>query len=178
MIYSPFNAIIPSVQYFGSALPIHGHVYRKLNFASKVVEAWGLSDGKKVQDCDYVFGVVDDVPEKKGMDIWKQMSSKWSFTCICGIFPLKLFRDYSLYSVYILHPACVLLSVDCSLHFTPSLQSAVRGPQSAVHSICFPLTEFEILEAATTNGFIFSNKSIHLMESMGVRLTWRDWRMV
>ena len=94
-------------------------------------------------------------------------------------FPLKPFRDYSLCSVYILHPACVLLSV-CSLHFTVSLhftpgfqsavripqllspQSAVRCPQSAVHSLQsavrsppITLTAFEILVAATTNGFIF-----------------------
>ena len=48
---------------------------------------------------------LEQATEKKGMDLWKQMSSKWSFTFFCGIFWLKPvpFRDYSLCSVCILH---------------------------------------------------------------------------
>ena len=44
-------------------------------------------------------------------------------------------------TVFILHfnPACVLLSV-CGLHFTLSLHFT-PGPQSAVHSLRFTLTE-------------------------------------
>ena len=107
------------------------------NFAS-TVEAWGPSDGKKVQDCAYVFGPSPTF--QKGMDWWKQMSSKRSFTCIRGIFfPLKPFRDFTLCSVYILYPACLLLSVcslhfTVSLHFTPGFQSAVRSPQSTCYT--------------------------------------------
>ena len=57
------------------------------NFASKV-EAWGLSVGEKGSRLRLCFRVVDDVPEKKGMDLWKQMmsSSKFLFTCIWGTF--------------------------------------------------------------------------------------------
>ena len=60
---------------------------------------------------------LEQATEKKGMDLWKQMSSKWSFTFFCGIFWLKPvpFRDYSLCSTCILHQACVLLSF-CILH--------------------------------------------------------------
>ena len=97
------------------------------NFASKV-KPWGLSDGKKGSRLRLRFWVVDDVPEKKGMDLWKQMSSsKCSFTCICGFFfVLRLFHD-SLCSAGLLGLhftwACVLLSV---------------------RSLCFTLTELRI----------------------------------
>ena len=40
------------------------------NFASKA-EARGLSDGKKVQGCDYVFGSLTTFQRKKGMDLGK-----------------------------------------------------------------------------------------------------------
>ena len=73
------------------------------------------------------------------MNLLEQMSSKWSFTCTCGIFCPKPFHDHSLYSVCILHPAWVLLSVcslhfTLSLHFTPGPQSAVCSPQSAFYT--------------------------------------------
>ena len=64
--------------------PIHGHVYRKLRF---LVEACGLSDGEKGSRLWYVFRSSTTIPEKKGVDVCKQMSSsRCSFTCICEIF--------------------------------------------------------------------------------------------
>ena len=96
------------------------------NFVSKV-EAWGLSDGKKGSRLRLCFRVVDDVPEKKGMDLRKRMSSsKCSFTCICGIFfALEPFHDYSLCSVCILpQPAFYSQSAVCILPPVRSLQSA------------------------------------------------------
>ena len=79
---------------------------------------------------------LEQATEKKGMDLSKQMSSKWSSTFFCGIFWLKPvpFRDYRLCSVCILYQACVLLSV-CSLHFTLSLHFT-PGPQSAFYTDC------------------------------------------
>ena len=72
------------------------------NFASKV-EGWGLSDGKKVQDCDYVFR----------LSIMFQRRKEWICESRCrqvsvrvhvfaGFFALKPFHDYSLCSVCIL----------------------------------------------------------------------------
>ena len=104
-------------------------------------------EGKKVQE----FRVVDDVPEKKEMDLWKQMSSKWSFTCIWVLFcPLTLPR----------------LQFMLGVHLTPSMQSSffILHPayysQSAVfilHSVCilplirsvrFTMTVFPIIAIA------------------------------
>ena len=90
-----------------------------------------------------MFRIVDDVPEKQGMDLWKQMSSsKCSFTCTWGIvLPLTLPRLQSMLGLHFT-PACVLLLV-CSLHFTHSLhftpgpQSAVRSPQSSFYTDWF-----------------------------------------
>ena len=84
--------------------------------------------------------------QRRWMDLWKQMSSKWSFTCICGIFlPLNssattVYARSAFYpsqqsSFCILHPACVLLTV-CSLHFTLS-QHFTPGSQFAVRSLRF-----------------------------------------
>ena len=111
------------------------------NFASKV-EVWSLSDEKKGSRVRLCFRVVDDVPEKKGMDLWKQMSSsKCSFTCICGIFlPLNP-STTTVYAWSAFYP---------SLRFTLSLQSAfytqsafyplsaVCSPQSAVFLLHWP----------------------------------------
>ena len=104
------------------------------NFTSKL-EAWGLSNGGKGSRLRLCFRVVDDVPEKKGMDLWKQMSSsKCSFTCICGIFlPLNP-STTTVYARSAFYP---------SLRFTLSLQSAfytqsaLRSPQSASYTDCF-----------------------------------------
>ena len=73
------------------------------NFLFKV-EAWGLSEGEKASRLRLCYWVVNDIPEKKGMDLWKPMlSSKCSFTCICRFcFALKPFHNYSLCSVCIL----------------------------------------------------------------------------
>ena len=66
-----------------SVVPIHGHVCRKLRVWIWSVRSLGRKKGSRLRLC---FRVVHDVPEKKRIDLWKQMSSKWSFTCICGIF--------------------------------------------------------------------------------------------
>ena len=117
------------------------------NFPSKV-EAWGLSDGEKGSRLRLCFRVVDDVPGKKGMDLWKQMSSsKCSFTCICGIFSPLNPSTTTVYARSAFYP---------SLRFTLSLQStfytqsafypwsAVCSPQSAVRSLRldWPLKQF------------------------------------
>ena len=69
--------------------------------------------GSRVRLC---FRVVDDVPEKKGIDLWKQMSSsKCSFTCICGIFLPLHPSTTTVYAWSAFYP---------SLRFTLSLQSA------------------------------------------------------
>ena len=105
------------------------------NFASKLslkpeVFRTEKKKGSRLRLC---FRVVDDVPEKKRMDLWKQMSSsRWSFTCICEIFfALKPFHDYNLCSVWILpQPAFYSQSAVCIYPW-----SAVCSPQSAVRSL-------------------------------------------
>ena len=69
-------------------------------------------------------------------------------------------------------PACVLLSV-CSLHFTPSPQSAVRSPQSAVHSLSFTLTEKELHDHA---GFSIqvNSKNFESTERLGQHVSYND----
>ena len=116
---------------------VPGHVYRKLRILS-----WSMKSlASRLRLC---FRVVDDVPEKKGMDLWKQMSSsKCSFTCICRIFlPLKPSTS-TVYARSAFYP---------SLHSTLSLQSAfytqsafhlwsaVCSPQSAVRSPHWPVS--------------------------------------
>ena len=97
---------------------------------------WSLSDGKKGSRVRLCFRVVDDVSEKKGMDLWKQMSSsKCSFTCICGIFlPLNP-STTTVYARSAFYP---------SLRFTLSLQSAFYT-QSAFYpwsAVCSPQSAF------------------------------------
>ena len=95
-----------------------------------------VSDRKKGSRLRLCFWVVYDIPEKKGMDLWKQMSSrKCSFTCICGIFlPLKLNPSTTtVYARSAFYPSlCFTLSLQSafnthSLHSTP-------GPQSAFYT--------------------------------------------
>ena len=83
--------------------PIHGHVYRKLRFLVEACAQPVRSLGRRKK---FKFQAVDDIPEKKGVDLCKQMSSsKCSFTCICEIFwPLTLPR----------------LQFMLGLHFTPA----------------------------------------------------------
>ena len=117
-------------------------------------EARGLSDGKKGSRLQLCFRVINDnIPEKKEIKLWRQMSSKWSFTCICRIFlPLNPPHDYSLCSVCSPHSAFYP-----SLRFTFSLQSAlytqsaflplVRSLHSTVHSLHCTLTEGKFINA-------------------------------
>ena len=92
--------------------------------------------GSRLRLC---FRVVYDVPAKKGMDLWKQMSSsKCSFTCICGILlPLKLNPSTTaVYARSAFYP---------SLRFTLSLQSAFYT-QSAFYpwsAVCSPQSAFD-----------------------------------
>ena len=145
------------------------------NFASKV-KAWGLSHGKKGSRLQLCFWVIDDVPEKEGMDLcmWKQMSSsKCSFTCICGIFlPLNPYMT-TVYARSTFYP---------SLRFTLSLQSAfytqsafypwsaVSSPQSAVCVLHWLLPNiYLICFTATLPQKRYTNCSYHDMQ--GVRKT-------
>ena len=64
--------------------PIHGHVYRKLRFLVEACAQPVRSLGRRKR---FKFQAVDDIPEKKGVDLCKQMSSsECSCTCICEIF--------------------------------------------------------------------------------------------
>ena len=120
------------------------------NFASKVWSVRSLGRKKKGSRLRLCFRVVDDVPEKKRMDLWKQMSSsRWSFTCICEVFfALKPFHDYNLCSVWILpQPAFYSQSAVCIYPWSAvcSPQSAVRSPQSAVRSLSLTLTAVSLI---------------------------------
>ena len=117
---------------------VPGHVYRKLRIESWSVKSLGRKKGSRLRLC---FRVVEDVPEKKGMDFWKQMSSsKCSF--ICGIFlPLNP-STTTVYARSTFYP---------SLRFTLSLQSAfytvcilpmVRSPQSSFYTDRFESESF------------------------------------
>ena len=73
------------------------------NFVSKV-EAWGLSDGKKVQDCDYAFGSSTTFQRRKEW-IWESGCRQVDVRLhvFAGLlFALEPFHDYSLCSVCIL----------------------------------------------------------------------------
>jgi len=124
---------------------IRDHVYRKLRGWSWSVRSLGRKKGSRLRLL-ICFQVVEDVPEKKGMDLWKQMSSsKCSFTCICGIvLPLNL-RDYSLCPVCILpQPAFYFESAVRILH-TVFVLPLVLSLQSAVRSLRFTLTGLTII---------------------------------
>ena len=105
-----------------------------------------------------MFSVVNDDPDKKGIDLWQHMSSKWLFTCSFGIFlPLNpwgttVYARSAFYpefesSFCILHPACVLLSV-CSLHSAVCvLHWLIGNPISDGIVFKNELTHFPLLEA-------------------------------
>ena len=113
--------------------------------------ALGRKKGSRLRLC---IRVVDDVPEKKGIDLWKKMSSKSSFTCIFGIFLPLNHSGTTVYARSAFYPKSTVLI----LHFAPSLRftlsmqsafytqsafypwSAVCSPQSAVRSLRFTLT--------------------------------------
>ena len=81
------------------------------------VDAWGLLAEKKRSRLRLCFLVVDDVPEKKGMGLWEQVSSsKCSFAfTVCRVFwPLNPSAT-TVYAQAAFYP---------SLRFTLSLQSA------------------------------------------------------
>ena len=115
------------------------------------------------------FRVVDDVPEKKGIDLWKQMSSKWLFTCIFGIFlPLNP-SGTTVYAQSAFYPesAVLILHFAPSLHFTLSLQSAV----CILHSVCIlPLVRslqsavcvlHSLIGNPISDGIVFKNELTH-----------------
>ena len=129
---SSFHLSVNIVVLYQFTVP--GHVYRKLRIKSWSVKSLGWKKGSRLRLC---FRVVDDVPEKKGMDLWKQMSSsKCSFTRICGILlPLNP-STTTVYAQSAFYP---------SLRFTLSLQSAFYT-QSAVRSLRFTLTTLVLLD--------------------------------
>ena len=114
-------------------------VSRTMDIESKVYPLSMLGREKKGSRLRLCFRVIDDVPEKKGIDLCKQMSSsKCSLSCICGIFlPLNP-STTTVYARSAFYP---------SLHFTLSLLSAFNTqsafyPWSAVRSLRFTLTGY------------------------------------
>ena len=104
------------------------------NFVSKV--EGGLSDGKKVQDCDYAFGSSTTFQRRKEW-IWesgcRQVNDR--LHVFAGFFLLLNPSTTTVYARSAFYP---------SLHFTLSLQSAFYPryyPWSAVCSLRFTLTE-------------------------------------
>ena len=134
---SSFHLSVNIVVLYQFTVP--GHVYRKLRNQSWSVRSLRRKKGSRLRLC---FRVVNDVPEKKGMDLWKEMSSKCSFTCICGIFlPLNPSAT-TVYARSAFYP---------SLRFTPGPQSAVCSLQSAFYTqsafylwsaVCSPQSAF------------------------------------
>ena len=116
-------------------VPVHGpwsRILKNLHLKLKH-EVSQMEKGSRLRLC---FWVVDDVPEKKGVDLWKQMSQrKCSFKCICGIFwPLNP-STTTVYARSAFYP---------SLRFTLSLQSAFYTqsafyPWSAVCVLHWPI---------------------------------------
>ena len=116
-----------------------------------------------------MFSGREDVPQKKGMDLWKHMSSKCSFTCICGIvLPLNPPAT----TVYARSACYPNLHFTQSLHFTPGPQSAVCSSQSALtdrsKNPCFVKARFCPLDNVPySNSVLFwqpSNLYISTME--------------
>ena len=106
--------------------PIHGPWSRITKTSHLNLKREVSRTGKKGLRLRLCFRVVVDVPEKKGMDLWKQMSSiKCSFTCICGISLALNPSTTTVYARSAFYP---------SLRFTLSLQSAFY-PWSAVCSL-------------------------------------------
>ena len=135
------------------------------------MKSLGRKKGSRLRLC---FRVVDDVPEKKGMDLWKQMSSsKCSFTCIGGIFlPL----NPSMTTVYARSAFYPSLRFTCSLQsafYTQSAfypWSAVCSPQSAVCILHWLFSNiYLICFTATLPQKRYTNCSYHDMQ--GVRKT-------
>ena len=127
---SSFHLSVNIVVLYQFTVP--GHVYRKLRIKSWSVKSLGWKKGSRLRLC---FRVVDDVPEKKGMDLWKQMLSKWSFTFICGIFLL-------------LNPSLPRLQFMLGLHFALSLHFTLSRLQSAFYrwfAVCTPQSAVYVL---------------------------------
>ena len=94
------------------------------NFLFKV-EAWGLSEGEKGSRLWLCYWVINDIPERKGMDLWKPMlSSKCSFTCICRFCFALNPSTTTVYARSAFYP---------SLRFTLSLQSAFYPTVDVLH---------------------------------------------
>ena len=151
-----------------SVVPIHGHVHRKLRSLT-----WGLSDGKKVQVCDYV--VFESSTTFQGRKEWickgsicRQVSgsSKCLFTCICQILlPLNPFAT-TVYAWSSFYP---------SLRFTLSLQSAFYTqsafyPWTAVCSLqsAVCVLHWPIAKSSNPYAFSFANNKGGWSESKGL----------
>ena len=130
---SSFHLSVNNVVLYQFTVP--GHAYRKLRILSwsqAWVEAWSLSDGKKVQDCDYVLGSSTTFEIRK----------EWICESRCRQVSVRLhhyLRDFSTTTISARSPFYP------SLRFTLSLQSAfypwsaVRSPQSAVCVLHWPI---------------------------------------
>ena len=154
MIYSLFIAIIPSVEYFGLQLlfkrkyrrvvPIHGHVFwhlkREVSRSGKEFKIAIIFRRRSREDS--LFQAVHylkawgntEATEKKGVDLWKQMSSKLSdrLHFLAEYFDLNPYPSATtVYARSAFYP---------NLRFTLSLQSAFYTqsafyPWSAVCSL-------------------------------------------
>ena len=107
-------------------VPIHDHVSRKLKREVKRLK----------------IAIMFRRFRKKGMDLWKQMLSKWSFTCICVFFFARS-TFYPQSAVLILHFAASLrftlsLHSTLSLYFTPDPQCEFYTDRFPNH--CYRLT--------------------------------------
>ena len=117
---------------------------------SKVCLLSMLGRKKKVQDCDYVFGLSTKFQRRMNGFVKANVCRQVS-VCLhvfCGIlFALKPFRDYSLCSVYILpQPAFYSQSVVCILH-SVCILLLVHSLQSTVRSLRFTLTILPNIQA-------------------------------
>ena len=115
---------------------------RKLRIKSWSVRSLGWKKGSRLRLC---FRVVNDVPEKKGMDLWKEMSSsKCSFTCICGTFlPLNpsTTTNYARYAFYPSPRFTLSLQSAFYTQFAFYPRSAVCSLQSAVFLLHWPVSQ-------------------------------------
>ena len=152
MIYSLFKVIIPSVQYFGSAAS---------NSRSRASKTSRLKLKREVPRTEKRFKIALMFSGRR-----RRSRKEWIYESKCQVrdrlhafagffFPLNPSAT-TVYarSTFCIQPAfysqsavCILQSV-CILPLVFSLQFAVR-------SLRVTLTGFEILVAATTNGFIF-----------------------
>ena len=162
MIYSLLIAIIPSAEYFGQQLlfkrkyrrvvPIHGHLHWHLKrevsrsrkeFKIAIIFRRRSREDSLFQAVHYLKAWGNtEATEKKGVDLWKQMSSKLSdrLHFLAEYFDLNPYPSATtVYARSAFYPnlrftLSLQSAFSLSLHFTPGPQSAVCSPQSAFYT--------------------------------------------